>query len=64
MKNLVFAFVILLGSMLCACGGRPISTIEPEVDSIEMVADSVAPDTTYVNILTVDGDTIAVDTIR
>lgn len=62
MKNLVFAFAILLGSMLCACGGRAVTTVEPTVDSIEMVAS--APDTTYVNILTVDGDTIAVDTIR
>lgn len=62
MNKLLICLTILLGSMLCACGGRPISTIEPEVDSIEMVAS--APDTTYVNILTVDSDTIAVDTIR
>lgn len=64
MKNLVFIMTILFGSMLCACGGRSATTIEPSVDSIEVVADSMPSDTTYVNILVVDSDTVAVDTIR
>lgn len=61
MKNLVFAFAILMGSMLCACGGRSsCPAVEPTIDSIEVVADSVASDT----VLTMECDTVAIDTIQ
>lgn len=62
MKNLVFVFAILLGSMLCACGGRSTTTIEPTVDSIEVVTDSMPTDSLVVDSIAVD--TVAVDTIR
>lgn len=62
MKNLVFVFAILFGSMLCACGGRSITTIEPTVDSIEVVTDSMPTDSLVVDSIAVD--TVAVDTIR
>ena len=62
MKNLVFAFAILFGSMLCACGGRTVTTIEPTVDSIEVVTDSMPTDSLIVDSIAVD--TVAVDTIQ
>lgn len=56
MKNLVFAFAILFGSMLCACGGRSTTTTEPTIDSVEVVTDSMPSDSLIV-------DSIAVDTV-
>lgn len=56
MKNLVFILAILFGSMLCACGGRSITTVEPTVDSIEVVTDSMSTDSLVV-------DSVAVDTV-
>lgn len=56
MKNLIFVFAILFGSMLCACGGRAVSTTEPTIDSVEVVTDSVLADSLVI-------DSIAVDTI-
>lgn len=55
MKNLVFIMTILFGSMLCACGGH--TTVEPIVDSVEVVTDSMPTDSLIV-------DSIAVDTIQ
>ena len=44
MKNLIFVSAILFGSILCACSGRSITTVEPTVDSVEVVADSLVVD--------------------
>lgn len=62
MKNLVFIFAILLGSMLCACGGRSTTAVEPTVDSVEVVTDSMPSDSLIVDSVAVD--TVAVDTVR
>ena len=62
MKNLVFIFAVLLGSMLYACGGRTVTTIEPTVDSIEVVTDGIPTDSLVVDSVAVD--TMAVDTIK
>lgn len=57
MKNLVFAFALLFGSMLCSCGGgHSTPAIEPAVDTIEVVTDTIPADTIVV-------DSIAVDTV-
>lgn len=39
MKKFLFSLAILCGSMLCACGGRAVTTVES--DSTEVVVDSV-----------------------
>lgn len=61
MKNLIFAFVVLFGSMLCACGGRSVTAVESMTDSVEVVTDSVTTDSLVVDSIAVD--TVAVDTI-
>lgn len=54
MKNLVFAFALLFGSMLCSCGGdHSIPAVEPAVDTIEVVTDTIPAVV----------DSIAVDTV-
>ena len=55
MKNLIFLAAILLGSMLCSCGGH--STTTTTVDSVEVITDSVLTDSVTV-------DTVAVDTVQ
>ena len=57
MKNLIFLTTILLGSMLCSCDGRPTTTADPAVDSVEVVTDSVLTDSVTV-------DTVSVDTVQ
>lgn len=54
MKNLIFVFAILFGSMLCACGNRSTAATEPETDSVEVVTDSVD---------SIVADTVAVDSV-
>lgn len=54
MKNLVFAFALLFGSMLCSCGGgHSTPAVEPAVDTIEVVTDTIPAVV----------DSIAVDTV-
>lgn len=57
MKNLIFLTTILLGSMLCSCGGHSTTTTDPAVDSVEVITDSVLTDSVTV-------DTVAVDTVQ
>lgn len=64
MKKLILALALFLGLTFTSCNGSSSETVTDTVDSVEVVTDSIAQDTTYVNVLTVDGDTVAVDTIQ
>lgn len=64
MKKLILAFALFFGLTFTSCSCGSSETTTDTVDSVEVVTDSVASDTTNVNVLTVDGDTVAVDTIR
>lgn len=41
MKKLIFAFVLLFGSMFASCNSNHSETITDTVDSVEVVVDSV-----------------------
>lgn len=59
MKKLIFAIVLLFGTMFASCNGHSEANTEA-VDSVEVVTDSV--DTVSVDTLVVDS--IAVDSIQ
>lgn len=64
MKKLVFAFMLMLGMGLTSCGGGSEANTET-VDTVE-VADSAETDSITIlegYAVTVDGDTIPVDSI-
>ena len=60
MKKLLFAFVLLMGTMFASCNGGS-SAATDTVDSVEVVTDSVASDTLVVD--SIVADTLTVDTI-
>lgn len=60
MKKLIFAFVLLFGTMFASCSNGHSETNTEAVDSVEVITDSV--DTVSVDTLVVDS--IAVDSIQ
>lgn len=58
MKKLIFAFVLLFGTMFASCNNGHSETTTEAVDSVEVVTDSVSSDTICVDTLTVDNDTV------
>ncbi len=60
MKKLLFAFVLLFGTMFASCNGSSTANTEA-VDSVEVVTDSVSVDSLVVD--SIVADTLTVDTI-
>ncbi len=60
MKKLLFAFVLLMGTMLASCNGSTANTSDI-ADSVEVVTDSVPSDSIIVDAIV--ADTLTVDTI-
>lgn len=61
MKKLLFAFVLLVGTMFTSCNGGSSTATTDTVDSVEVIIDSVSSDSVIVD--SVVTDTLAVDTL-
>lgn len=64
MKKLLFAFVLLMGTMFASCNGGSSATTDT-VDSVEVVTDSVDSIVTdsVISLDSIVADTLTVDTI-
>ena len=65
MKKLLFAFVLLMGTMFASCNGGSSTATTHTMDSVEVVIDSVDSEATdsVISLDSIVADTLTVDTI-
>lgn len=65
MKKLLFAFVLLMGTMFASCNGGSSAATDTVVDSVEVVTDSVDTIVTdsVISLDSIVADSLTVDTI-